>query len=480
MEQAFHELARRHPQVPLRALQDDGWALWHQYALSPDLLAMSSVWSKDETGKHLIAAKGAPEAIADLCSLGDQERQAMERAVSAMAEGGLRVLGVAEADWDGERLPDTQRHFGFTFRGLIGLADPIRESVPDGVRQLQQAGIRVIMITGDYPATAGAIGAQAGIVSGSVMTGDEIAKLDDDELTRRIADVSIFARVMPEQKLRIVRALKASGEIVAMTGDGVNDAPSLKAANIGIAMGKRGTDVAREASSIVLLDDDFSSIVAAARLGRRIYDNIRKATGFIFAVHLPIGGLALAPLLTGWPLILGPVHIALLEMIVDPVCSLAFEAEPEEEDIMRRPPRAPDSPLVSRGLLGWSGLQGGLALALLIALAAWANFSEMAGPAVRSTCFAGLVVAVLALVFANRTFSVTAIDHRKGHNLPLFIILGLVATIFGLVFLSPTVAGLLRFTTLETAGIEAVALLAASLVVLLTITKRFFRRSLVG
>ena len=479
MEQAFHDLAQRHPQAALRTLQNEGWALRHQYALAPDLLAMSNVWSKDSSDEHVIAAKGAPETIAELCGLPAQERQALDKAVAEMAAGGLRVLGVAEAKWGDESLPETQRHFDFEFRGLVGLADPIRESVPDSVHKLQEAGIRVVMITGDYPATASAIAARAGIGSGGVMTGEEIEALSDDELTQHVAEISIFARVMPEQKLRIVRALKAAGEIVAMTGDGVNDAPSLKAAHIGIAMGQRGTDVAREASSIVLLDDDFSSIVSAVSLGRRIYDNIRKATGFIFAVHMPIGGLALAPLLTGWPLILGPVHIALLEMIVDPVCSLAFEAEPEEEDIMRRPPRAPDSPLVSKSLLGWSGLQGGMALALLLGLATWANLSDMAGPTVKATCFAGLVVAVLALVFANRTFSAGAIDHRKGRNWPLFIILGAVATIFGLVFLSPTVAGLLRFAVLEPAGIEAVVLMAAALVVLLMLTKRHFQPALV-
>ncbi|MEZ5736122.1 MAG: cation-translocating P-type ATPase [Novosphingobium sp.] len=478
MEQAFHDLAERHPQAELRDLQNGGWALQRQYALSSELLAMSNVWSKDGAGRHVIAAKGAPEAIAELCGLNAEQRERLEQATAEMAASGLRVLGVAEACWDNGELPASQRHFDFAFRGFVGLADPIRETVPDAVRQLREAGIRVTMITGDYPATASAIAEQAGIDGGGVMSGEEIARLDDSELASRIGDIAIFARVMPDQKLRIVRALKAAGEVVAMTGDGVNDSPSLKAAHIGIAMGQRGTDVAREASSIVLLDDDFGAIVSAVRLGRRIYDNIRKATGFIFAVHLPIGGLALAPLLTGWPIILGPVHIALLEMVIDPICSLSFEAEPEEEDIMRRPPRAPDSPLVSKGLLGWSALQGGLALALLLALATWANLSGMGEEVVRTTCFAGLIVAVVALIFANRSFSTAAIDHRKGHNLALIVILGLVALIFGLVFLSPTVAGLLHFAVLKFAGLEAVAILAVALIVLLTLSKRMFRRTL--
>ena len=208
------------------------------------------------------------------------------------------------------------------------------------------------MITGDYPATARAIARQAGLDVQDIVTGEELEQLSDKELVGRVRSATVYARIMPEQKLRIVNALKASGEIVAMTGDGVNDAPSLKAAHIGIAMGGRGTDVAREASSIVLLDDDFRSIVRSVRLGRRIYDNLRKAMAFIFAVHVPIAGLALLPLVSGLPILFGPMHIAFLEMVIDPVCSLVFEAETEEDDVMRRPPRTPDEPLFSSSMNG--------------------------------------------------------------------------------------------------------------------------------
>ena len=214
-----------------------------------------------------------------------------------------------------------QHDFPFVFLGLVGLADPLRPSVPAAVRECREAGIRVVMITGDYPATASAIAQQAGLYASKVLTGDAVEDCNYfRKLARRASTASVFARIMPEQKLRIVQALKANGEVVAMTGDGVNDAPSLKAAHIGVAMGGRGTDVAREASSIVLLDDDFGSIVTAIRLGRRIYDNVRKAMGFIFAVHVPIAGLALLPLVFGLPIIFGPVHIAFLEMVIDPVC----------------------------------------------------------------------------------------------------------------------------------------------------------------
>src|SRR5215469_1248386 len=224
------------------------------------------------------------------------------------------------------------------------------------------------MVTGDYPTTARAIAREAGLPDEEVATGDEVEAMDDAALAERVRSTTIFARIAPAQKLRIVNAFKTNGEVVAMTGDGVNDAPSLKAAHIGIAMGGRGTDVAREAAAIVLLDDDFGSIVRTIRLGRRIYDNLRKAMGYILAIHVPIAGLALLPLLTGMPLIFTPVHIAFLEMVIDPVCSIVFEAETEEADVMARPPRDPRSSLFSSSLAWWSLLQGTLVLALVAAI----------------------------------------------------------------------------------------------------------------
>jgi P-type Ca2+ transporter type 2C len=301
MEKAFHEFARDR----LDAADDlpgPAWKLGHSYGLRPDLLAMTQLWQKDEgTPAFVAAAKRAPEAIVSLCGLGETELDVVRQAVDAMASEGLRVLGVAKAAHKEEHWPESQRSFPFVFLGLVGLADPLRPSVPAAVRECNTAGIRVVMITGDYPATARAIAQQAGLDASEVLTGDAIEHLDNSELARRARTKSVFARIMPEQKLRIVQALKAVGEIVAMTGDGVNDAPSLKAAHIGVAMGGRGTDVAREASSIVLLDDDFGSIVIAIGLGRRIYDNVRKAMAFIFAVHVPIAGLALLPLVFGLP-----------------------------------------------------------------------------------------------------------------------------------------------------------------------------------
>jgi len=465
MERAFRSFARD----GLAAAEGlAGWRLAHSYGLRPDLLAMSQLWQKEEdTPDFVVAAKGAPEAIAELCHLARAELDAVRRSLDAMAAEGLRVLGVAKARHDGERWPDSQRDFSFVFLGLVGLADPLRPSVPAAVRECRSAGIRVLMITGDYPATARAIAQEAGLDAGETLTGDEIAQLDDSELVRRARTAGVFARIMPEQKLRIVQALKDDGEIVAMTGDGVNDAPSLKAAHIGVAMGGRGTDVAREASSIVLLDDDFGSIVTAIRLGRRIYDNVRKAMGFIFAVHVPIAGLALLPLVFGLPIIFSPIHIAFLEMVIDPVCSLVFEAETDEEDVMRRKPRAPDEPLFSWPLIGWSVLQGGLAFALVGAIFVIALQRGMPEDEVRALTFFSLVLTIVSLILVNRSFSTSLVTAFRRPNRALAWIVLTITVILGLSLLWPTARALFRFGPLH--GDDLALTLAAGAIVLIVL-----------
>jgi len=347
-----------------------------------------------------------------------------------MATTGLRVLGVARGEFTGRELPEAPQDFKFEYLGLVGLADPLRAEVPAAVAECRSAGIRVVMITGDYPATARAISTQAGLEAKRIMTGDELDRYSDSQLAADVNDVTVFARIAPQQKLRIVNALKANGEIVAMTGDGVNDAPSLKAAHIGIAMGGRGTDVAREASSIVLLDDNFGSVVKVVRLGRRIYDNLRKAMGFIVAVHVPIAGLALLPLISGIPLILGPVQIAFLEMVIDPVCTLVFEAETEEKDIMRRPPRAPEEPLLSGRLMLWSVLQGIFAFALVASIYMMGFRRGMPKTENRALAFFSLITAILALIFVNRSFSASVFTAVSRPNRALkFVFLGVAATL---------------------------------------------------
>ena len=293
--------------------------------------------------------------------------------------------------------------------GLLGFEDPLRPTVPAAVAECRAAGVRVVMITGDYPTTAQSIARQAGLSNcDTVISGAELDRMSDEDLAERIKQVQVFARVVPEQKLRIVNALKANREVVAMTGDGVNDAPALKAAHIGIAMGGRGTDVARESASLVLLDDDFSSIVAAVRLGRRIFDNIKKAIAFILAVHVPIAGLSMIPVFfADWPLLLLPVHIVFLELIIDPACSLIFEAEHAEANVMRRPPRNPDERLFSMRTIGVAVMQGLSVLAVCLGVFLLARSSHSAEVA-RALTFATLVVAFIVIILVNRSWTRSA------------------------------------------------------------------------
>lgn len=402
MELAFHRFAGD-LLADTEHLHPD-WSLAREYELSPELLAMSHLWKADSGSHHIVATKGAPEAIADLCHLPDADRKSLAEQAESMADRGLRVLGVAKARHgvqDG--FPEIQHDFDFEFVGLIGLADPLRPEVPSAVAECQRAGIRVVMITGDHPRTARAIAANAGIDSREVITGTELESMDVKTLSARIASVSIFARVTPQQKLAIVEALKANGEVVAMTGDGVNDAPALKSAHIGIAMGKRGTDVAREAASLVLLEDDFGAIVAAIRLGRRIFANLRQAMVYTLAVHIPIIGLSVLPVMFGMPLILAPIHIAFLELVIDPACSIVFEAEPGAPGLMEQPPRSVNEHLVSTRQLVLSLMQGGMVTLAAAAFYFWSLSNGPATDGARGLAFIVLVIANAVLIFPSRS-----------------------------------------------------------------------------
>ncbi|OPY12790.1 MAG: Calcium-transporting ATPase 1 [Syntrophus sp. PtaB.Bin001] len=426
------------------------WTLVHEYPLSPELLSLSRVWKSPDGRDYIIAAKGSPEAIADLCHFDGKQMEDLSRHITALADEGLRVLGVARARFEASPLPDEQHDFVFEFLGLIGLADPVRATVPESIRECRNAGIRVVMITGDYPGTALNIARQIGLASGdSFITGPELDAMSNDELQRRIATVNIFARVVPEQKLRLVDALKANGEIVAMTGDGVNDAPALKSAHIGIAMGGRGTDVARESASLVLLDDDFSSIVQAVKLGRRIFDNIRKAVAYILAIHVPIAGISLIPVLFKWPLVLMPVHILFLELIIDPACSIVFENEREENDIMNRSPRASHEPLLNSRTLAISLLQGISVLGILLAVFIVSLHEGHGERDARALTFTTLIVANLCLILTNRSWSRTILVTLKSPNPALWWVIGGTVLFLGLVLYFPFLRNIFKFDRLH-------------------------------
>jgi len=452
--------------------------LIREYPLTPQLLVVSHVWRYPDQNELLVVSKGAPEAIADLCHLCAEQRDRISQQSKAMASRGLRVLGVARGSIVGPDLPNEQRALNLECVGLVGFEDPLRKNVPSAVSECRSAGIRVIMITGDYPDTARNIAVQAGLSdTDTVVTGQQLDRMSDDELAETVRKVQIFARVVPEQKLRIVTALKASGEVVAMTGDGVNDAPALKAAHIGIAMGGRGTDVAREAASLVLLDDEFSSIVLAVKLGRRIYDNIRKAIIFIVAVHVPIAGLSIAPvLIPTWPLLLLPIHIALLELIIDPSCSLIFEAEPAETNIMQRPPRNRSERLFSRRSVGIAVFQGlsVLAVCLLIVHLALPGHGTNAA---RALSFACLVVAFIMIILVNRSWSQSLLRSLRVPNPAVWGVIAGAGGFLAAILTIPALQRLFSFAPLHANDLAISLIAGAGCLLWLEILKLFWSRA---
>jgi len=480
MEIAFHAMGPIHlPDVHRRFARGQ---LVHTYALSPQLKAMTHVWQFGAGEPQVVSAKGAPEAVMGLCRLSPEARQQWLACVAQMAAQGLRVLGVAHTPWEGGHLPYTPEGFDFEWLGLIGLTDPLRPEIPQAVADCQSAGIQVIVITGDFPATACAIARQAGLPDGETLTGEALDGLDDAALRARLRQVTVCARISPHQKLRIVQALQATGSVVAMTGDGVNDAPALKAAHVGIAMGARGTDVAREAADLVLVDDNFDAIVRGIRLGRRIFDNLQKSMQYIFAIHIPIAAMTLIPLLVGWPPLMLPLHIALLELVIDPMCALAFENEPADEQVMRRPPREIDAPLLgARCLLAATG--HGLCILASIGITfgmtqgswAWPGLGPASGPSLaftRSMVFVNLFAANAALVWLYRTAqprrrTTWLKATRSGRTWPLTnpvadILLVLALTVLATAIHLPWLASALKFEPLEPTS-WALALLMGAL-----------------
>lgn len=420
--------------------------LLKEYPISNTLLAMTRVLKCTQNKKMTVATKGAPEAIFALCKLNKETTEKYLHVVEAFAEEGYRVIAVANAIQTISILPASQNDFDFAFQGLIGLKDPIRPEVPQAIKECHDAGVKVIMITGDFPTTAKSVAKQAGMQVDRLMTGNDLNLLNDEELKKIISTVNIFARILPEQKLRIVRALQANNEIVAMTGDGVNDAPALKAANIGIAMGSKGTDVAREASSLVLLDDNFASIVFAIRLGRKIYDNLQKAMSYILAIHIPIIGLTLLPaFFSSLPILLMPLHIVILELTIDPICSVAFENEQEEENIMRRKPRNSQKKFFGGNKILESVLQGILLLAMTTIIYFYSIYEGHTNEEVRAIAFSSLVIGNIFLILTNLSKTRNFIKVITEKNWTVWLILSITIIILLVVITIPFFQHILNF-----------------------------------
>ncbi|WP_242083880.1 cation-translocating P-type ATPase [Aestuariivivens sediminis] len=442
MEKAFyntHQLLNENSNTPYK--------LQKEYSLSKSVLAMTRVLKNTANHETLVASKGAPETIFKLCHLNPQESKKYLNIVESYAEKGYRVIAVAKATMKSTALPNSQIHFAFKFLGLIGLEDPIRPEVPQAIKECHDAGVKVIMITGDFPTTARSIAKQIGLnVDHNLITGGDLDTLSDDQLQKIISNISIFARVVPKQKLRIVQALQNNNEIVAMTGDGVNDAPALKAANIGIAMGNKGTDVAREAASLVLLDDNFSSIVSAIRLGRKIFDNLQKAMSYIIAIHIPIIGLTLMPaFFSSLPILLMPLHIVLLELIIDPICSVAFENEQEEENIMKRKPRDPQEKFFGRNKILASVFQGSLLLGMTMTIYFLSIHEGHTNAEVRAIAFSSLVIGNIFLILTNLSKTRNFIKVITEKNWAVWIILSTAIIMLLLIISIPFLQNIFSF-----------------------------------
>ena len=418
--------------------------LIYEYPFSSETRMMGHIWKINE--KATLAAKGSPESILPLCRLSAEERREVENVQMKLASKGYRVIAVANHK-QMDTVPDDIKENVMELAGLIGFADPPRDKVPEAIKVCIKAGIRVVMITGDSGITAKSTAKKIGIQnSENVITGQELEMMSEEELKERIKITNVFARVIPRHKMRIVKAFKDAGEIVAMTGDGVNDAPALKYADIGIAMGKRGTGVAKEASDMILLDDNFSTIVDTVRDGRRIYDNIKKAIGYIFVIHIPIALTALLTPLLHLPLLLMPIHVVLLELIIDPTCSIIFERQPEEKDIMYRKPRSPREPLITVDLLAKSVLQG-----LVVFAASFGSYVFMLkngypNNTARTFAISVLVFANLFIVYVNqsdRTLAITGILNFLKDKVMLYVNGGMLI-VLALIIYVPAANGIVK------------------------------------
>ncbi len=442
MEKAIHQAYEQKTTEDRRKSFD----LVHEYPLSGIPPMMTHV-HENAGGERIVATKGAVERIVRVCKLSKEQAVEVERQTMTMAGKGFRVLGVASARWDNGAWPADQDDFPWKMEGMVALYDPPKPGIARVMAGFYDAGIAVKMITGDYPETAMNIARESGIrVSGEAVAGEAVMQMTDHQLQEAAARTTVFARMFPAAKLRIVEALKANGEVVAMTGDGVNDGPALKAAPVGVAMGRRGTEIAKGAASMVLLDDDLGHMIKAIKTGRRIYNNLRKAIRYVISIHLPIVLVVLLPLLFGWPYLhmLMPIHVIFLELIMDPVCAVAFENEPAEPNVLLKPPRNTSSNLFSWHELSLSLVQGMAITGGIFAMYHLAIFRGYDEPTTRSFVFFTMLAANIFLTLANRSFEYTVATTILYRNNLLWWIIGVSTAIAAAIFTVPTLRELFR------------------------------------
>ena len=412
----------------------------HEYPLGGKPPMMTHLFEND-LGKRIIAAKGAPEALMNACNLSAIEKQQIEDAIKTLATDGYRVLGVGEANFSGNNFPVTQQEFKFKFKGIVAFYDPPKENIQWVLKDFYAAGVAVKIVTGDNAATTTAIAKQIGFKGyEKSITGDELMKLPDAELQERIVDTNVFTRMFPDAKLKIINALKTKNEIVAMTGDGVNDGPALKAAHIGIAMGKKGTEIAKQAASLILLEDDLSKMVDAVAMGRKIYTNLKKAIQYIISIHIPIVLTVFIPLALRWiyPNIFSPVHIIFLELIMGPTCSIIYENEPIEKNTMVQKPRPFTTTFFNLKELTTSIIQGLIITCGTLIAYQYAVHQGFNEAITRTMVFTVLIAANIFLTLVNRSFYYSISTTMKyKNNLVLLIISLTIAISILLLYVKP-------------------------------------------
>lgn len=458
MEKALHQAYRQSTEKDERS----EFRLVHEYPLSGKPPMMTHVF-ENQFGKRIIACKGAPEALLRHSTLSDEAKEKVHRQVAAFAADGLRMLGVGVSSFEGKTFPENQQELAFEFLGLVGFYDPPKPNIAKVFKQFYDAGIQLKIITGDNSLTTEAIAKQAHFKNTTPpLTGEELLRLSPEEAEKRIADTTLFTRMFPEAKLKIINTLKAQQQIVGMTGDGVNDGPALKAAHIGIAMGKRGSEIAKQASSLILVDDDFGKMVDAVAAGRKIYNNLKKAIQYIISIHIPIILTVALPLVLGWvyPAIFTPVHVIFLELIMGPTCSIVYENEPLEKRSMQQPPRPMTTTFLNLRELSISIVQGLMITAGTLFLYQYSVRQGYAEDQTRTMVFATLVIANIFLTLANRSFYDSVIESFKyKNNLLLGVIGATIVLLAGLVYV-PVLATFFKLTPLSLSQLGFVSLVS--------------------
>jgi Ca2+-transporting ATPase len=433
----------------------------HEYPLEGKPPMMTHLFENNQ-GKRIIAAKGAPEALMNASDLTSHERKEIEEAIETITANGHRVLAVGEVIFKGDVFPDKQQQFRFRFKGLVSFYDPPKANISKVIQYFYQAGIQVKIITGDNTATTSAIAKQIGFKgSDKSITGDELMKLSQPELEAIVKDTNLYTRMFPEAKLRIINALKKNNEVVAMTGDGVNDGPALKAAHIGIAMGKKGTEIAKQAASLVLLEDDLSKMVEAIATGRKIYANLKKAIQYIISIHIPIILTVFVPLALAWiyPNIFSPVHIIFLELIMGPTCSIIYENEPVEKNTMKQPPRSFTSTFFNGQELITSIIQGLMITAGTLFIYQYAVHQGAEESTTRTMVFITLISANIFLTLENRSFYYSLLTTIKYKNNLILLIISITLMLTMLLLYVQPLTKFFQFSPLN--SIELVFSIAA-------------------